>query len=260
MIVILILLTICVVACMASGPSCCEPRRRSGASTLFTGLLIVLVGTVLLLDRLGIVYAGDIFRFWPALLIIFGLVGIFRAKEPGQLVARGLIGLAGVLLLLMELQLIHVTFHEIWPVFIIAAGLLMIWGALRPSRATIGVKPRPETNSTSDPHLNVTSIFSDGNWNITAQDFENGYVRAVFGGFKVDLTQAEMSGSRAYVTLDVVFGGGEIRIPSAWNVLIDVRPVFGSCEDKTRRLQQPAAAKTLVLRGKVVFGGIEIRN
>lgn len=233
-----------------------QGRRRH--SSLIFGLVVVCVGVVLLLDRMGIVEARDVFRFWPVVLILIGLVGIFRPSRPGSVAFSALIGLMGIVLLLMELQFIHVTFREIWPVFIIAAGLLMIWGALhpRPSRIRIGNSPNPSTS----PHLNVTSIFADGNWTVTAQDFQSGYIRAVFGGFKVDLTQASMAADHASIDLDIVFAGGEIRIPDSWSVLMDAQPVFGACEDKTRRLQQPSTAKTLVLRGKVVFGGVEVRN
>ena len=128
-----LLITAAAVACIARGECaagpCNNPQRRPPSSTLVVGLLIVLIGTVLLLDRMGVMDASRVFRFWPVLLIIFGLVGVFRADEPGKLVARGLIGLAGVLLLLMELQVVHFGFHEVWPVFIIVAGLLLVWAA-----------------------------------------------------------------------------------------------------------------------------------
>ncbi len=251
-----ILAVVCIAAC---GPSL-DPQRRRQRSSLIVGLLIVAIGTVLLLDRLGIMDAQDVFRYWPVILIVLALNGIIHADRPGKVVFNGMVGLAGVLLLLTELRILHVTFEEIWPVFIIAAGLLTMWGALFPRARVVHIGPMQQAAPSSSPHLNVVSIFADGRWTVTAQDFENGYIRAVFGGFKVDMTQANMTGSRAYVTLDVVFAGGEIRIPDSWNVLIEAQPVFGSCEDKTRRQQQPATAKTLVLRGKVVFGGIEVRN
>ncbi len=254
--ILAIVAIVCVLACIP----CRNPQRGRSMSSLILGLLIVLVGTVLLLDRMGIINGQDVFRFWPVLLIIFGLTGIFTADDSSKLVGRGLIGLFGVLMLLMELSIVHVTLREIWPVFIIAAGLLMIWATVFPRARSVAPAGAPTADATLSPHLNVSSIFSDGRWTVTAPDFQNGYVRAVFGGFKVDLTQANMTGNRAYIDLDVVFGGGEFRIPDTWTVLFETQPVFGSCEDKTRRLQQPTAAKTLVIRGKLIFGGIEVRN
>ncbi len=49
---------------------------------LFSGLVITAVGVIFLLNNLGIVEAGAIFRlwFWPLLLIGFGVMHLVRGS------------------------------------------------------------------------------------------------------------------------------------------------------------------------------------
>jgi predicted membrane protein len=85
---------------------------------------------------------------------------------------------------------------------------------------------------------------------------------AVFGGYKVDLRHADLDGAQAVIEASAVFGGGEIRVPENWLVVLEAAGVFGGYEDKTRHIQTDAAqpVKTLVVRGAAVFGGIEVKN
>lgn len=64
------------------------------------------------------------------------------------------------------------------------------------------------------------------------------------------------------VTLEIttIFGGTKLIIPSNWEIKSEAVMIFGGIEDK-RRMQtitgQPE--KTLILKGTVLFGGIEIK-
>jgi hypothetical protein len=69
-----------------------------------------------------------------------------------------------------------------------------------------------------------------------------------------------MAGERGYLDVDVAFGSVEVRIPTSWNVAIETVVVFGSAENKTRPPVAPLPSKTLVIRGRVVFGSVEVKN
>lgn len=76
------------------------PRRRS----IFGGLLLVLIGVVFLLHYWapGLIHLGRIWRYWPVLLIVWGLAKIydhFAAERTSQLPPRVMTG--GEFLLLM---------------------------------------------------------------------------------------------------------------------------------------------------------------
>ena len=56
----------------------------------------------------------------------------------------------------------------------------------------------------------------------------------------------------------VMWGGAEIRVPIGWRVVSSVTPILGGYDDKTAA---PAGnATTLVIRGAVIMGGIDVKN
>ncbi|MDD5368074.1 MAG: DUF5668 domain-containing protein [Anaerolineaceae bacterium] len=103
-------------------------RRRS----LIFPLLLITAGIVLLLSNTGTLSGNlweEIGRFWPALLIIFGLDDIYRG---GSLVGPVFwVGL-GVIFLLINLNYLQADIWDLlfrfWPVIIILAGVEIIFG------------------------------------------------------------------------------------------------------------------------------------
>ena len=54
--------------------------RHSGGSGIVIGAIIVLVGLGLLLDNMGIVQIHDLWRYWPVLLIAFGVSRVLSCQ------------------------------------------------------------------------------------------------------------------------------------------------------------------------------------
>jgi LiaI-LiaF-like transmembrane region len=96
---------------------------------------------------------------------------------------------------------------------------------------------------------------------ITTQHFRYAKLSAVFGGFHLDFTMADMEGNQAVMQIDAVFGGGEVRVPPSWRVSIDAHAFGGAFMDETyARPDTTAPTKTLIIRGSTVFGGVVIKN
>jgi predicted membrane protein len=97
---------------------------------------------------------------------------------------------------------------------------------------------------------------------MNTKNFKGGKLFAIFGGYKVDFTHADMEGNQAVVEANAIFGGGEIRVPESWQVVVKGAGIFGAYEDKTRHFQPDPSkpTKTLVVKGVAMFGGIEIKN
>ena len=59
-----------------------EYRYRFGGR-LFSGVLVVAIGVIFLLNNLDIIEARDIFRlwFWPILLIAFGVIQLLHWRS-----------------------------------------------------------------------------------------------------------------------------------------------------------------------------------
>jgi predicted membrane protein len=231
-----------------------SPSHRRSSGAMIAGLAIIAIGALLLLNQLGMFPRGVVVHFWPVVLIVVGLIKIFTRKDRGELVVGGCLIAGGVLLQTNSLGITHITLSQAWPLFIIVVGLMVLAHALS------GKCEGPV--STLDADLDSFYIFGGGERNVNAKDFRSARLFAIFGGYEVDLTRAEMAGNEAYVEANAVFGGGEIRVPLNWKVVLQGMGVFGGYNDKTQHVQSDASvpAKTLYVRGVAVFGGVEVKN
>jgi len=161
--------------------------------------------------------------------------------------------LVGTAFLLDEYTDISIR-HFIWPVAIILFGLWMI---LKPRRQRKDWSFN-DTSSITDSHLDINTVFGGTKKKIMSKDFKGGEINSVFGGNDIDLTQADINGS-ATLDASVVFGGIKLIVPANWKIQSDVDCVFASVEDK-RRDTTEVSNKTLILKGSLVFGSIEIKS
>ena len=226
-----------------------ETKSRVDRGPLIGGLVCIVVGSFLLLEKLGLLPSGLILHFWPSIFILIGLIKVIASD--GRPIGAALIAV-GVFLQLHEVGLIRVNFWELWPVFIIIAGVAMLWQAMTQKGPLLPCSPQ----------LDGFYIFGGGERHVNAKDFKNARLFSVFGGYKVDLRHADIDGTQAVIEANAVFGGGEIIVPENWLIVMQGVGVFGAYEDKTRHFQPDPSkpTKTLFVRGVAVFGGIEIKN
>ncbi|HEY7353577.1 MAG TPA: DUF5668 domain-containing protein [Terriglobales bacterium] len=224
-----------------------EVKRDRGP--VIGGVVFIVAGTFLLLEKLGFVPHGFVLHFWPMIFIVIGLVKIVYAggRPTGAVLVA-----VGVLLQLSEINVIHVNFWDLWPVLIIIAGLAMLWQAL------IREKPALSAN----PQFDAFYVFGGGDRQVNTRDFRGGRLMAIFGGYKVDFTHSDIEGDQAVLEANAIFGGGEIHVPENWQIVLQGTGIFGAYEDKSRHIQSDASkpTKTLVVRGFAIFGGIEVKN
>ena len=229
------------------------PQQASRVGLVW-GALIAAAGVALLLDHLGFLHIGSPFRFWPMVLVFFGIGHLFTPSNR----AWGLILIAvGTVLQLNNFGITHLGFGDLWPLAIIAVGLVLMWGALKPPSISMG------TSDTADV-LDAVAIFAGTERRIKSQTFKGGKATSIFGGVELDFRDANIDGDEATLEINCIFGGVEIRVPDAWNVHSRSIPVLGGYADKTRPAapQDPASGKrkTLVVTGMILFGGVEIGN
>jgi predicted membrane protein len=230
-------------------------RAPDPSHGVILGGVICIVGLILLLDHMGVISAGNLWRFWPLLLIV---AGVAKVTDPQQRPWGAFLILIGVLFQLDSLGIIRFRWSELWPLAIIAAGAMMVWGSIKARRFKLS--SAPATNS-----MNATSVFGGIERRIGVRDFKYGSVSAVFGGVELDFRNAEMEGEEAVIDINVIFGGVEIRVPDHWRVEARNQTLFGGYTDETRGTGNTPgtdvpANKTLVISGQVLFGGIEVKN
>jgi hypothetical protein len=104
-----------------------EQRQQTNIAGLVFGVIIMLLGAALFLDRIGAIDAFDYAPFWPVVVITIGLVklshrGDDRRRHGGWWV------LFGVAMLLHEMDMLRG--RDAWPLFMVAFGVSIVWKEL----------------------------------------------------------------------------------------------------------------------------------
>lgn len=157
-----------------------------------------------------------------------------------------------------------------WPLILIAAGIAMIWSRFEMPKfptppVDAGVAGMGTVSGTSGYEtLNEYALFGGIERRMHTNSFRGGSVVSVFGGVEVDFLSADIEGQEAVIYVEAIFGGIELRVPERWKVVFQGQSIFGGYSDETRPplADTPGSAprKTLILRGKAVFGGINVKN
>ncbi|MBN2433059.1 MAG: hypothetical protein JXQ27_16425 [Acidobacteria bacterium] len=225
------------------------------AKILFA-LAIILLGLLALLDNIGINLDVNFWKYWPAILILIGCGQLFQPREYRQYFSGLLFLTAGVLLLANNLiEEFYFSIWELWPLVLVFFGVKLlkdgIWGS---RKARI-----------SKDFINITAILGGGDFKYTSRDLQGGQVTAFLGGCKADLRDSDFTGDQLTIDVTAFMGGAEIVVPRHWQVTIQGVPILGGIDNKAE-YEPPAPgertlpAKHLVVKGVVMFGGVEVKN
>jgi hypothetical protein len=93
------------------------------------GVFLILVGAALMLDRIGVADLGAYWRYWPLALIV---VGVGNWLTPGRQAGdHDGFWFVFVGLLFLAHNLHFLRLGQSWPLFLVAAGAVVAWRALR---------------------------------------------------------------------------------------------------------------------------------
>ena len=217
----------------------------------WVGITLIIVGFLFILDTFNIMeFGGIISDWWPAILIIIGLI---KLKDQDR--GAGLIFiLIGVLLLLTIHDVVEWnSIWRLWPLILIFIGLSMIFKGRRSNwnltnESTIG-----------NDFIHSNAVFGGSEHTITSQNFKGGETMALFGGVELDLREAEISQDGCKIHATALFGGVEIIVPNDWNVILTGTPIFGGIDSKSRRKSNAVESKDIYIHCTVAFGSVEIK-
>ncbi len=229
-------------------------NERKNQGRIFWGLLLILLGVVFLLDRMGRLDFGDLIgRYWPVIFILIG-ISILLSNNLRNAGSGIFFILFGTFFLLLRLRIFdQAVWRYLWPVAIIAVGL---WILLRPAFHP-GRTKMPEM--TGDD-LAINQVFSGTARKVESQNFRGGKADVVFGSAEIDLRAAKLAGGQATLVLSVVFGNIEVIVPREWQVVLAGTPVLGSIKSNKAAATDMATTGTLSIQGSVVFGSIEVKE
>jgi multisubunit Na+/H+ antiporter MnhB subunit len=156
---------------------------------LIPAVIVIGIGVLFLLNNLNILYFSEWARYWPVILIAIGLVKLVDANSPGGHVTGAILVGVGAILLGQTLGYLNVRMHDLWPLFLIGAGLLMLFRGDSWYRVRRGLYVHGR--------LREASVFGGGKRQINTQNFTGGHIDAVFSGYEIDLRGATMTGDDA---------------------------------------------------------------
>lgn len=233
-------------------------KPRQPQNHIWVGGFLLLMGIVYLLKKLGL-YLPDFLFSWQTFLIVLGVfIGIRRNFEGAGWMILILIG---SIFLINEYFVFGELKRFILPIILIGSGLFFIF---RPkvSRKYVnfedGLGNGPGTSSVED-YIDSTSIFGGTKKKVFSKNFKGGDMTNVFGGSEIDFSQADIQGT-ALLDITALFGGATLIVPSNWNVVSEAIAIMGEVKDKRLMTTQPEPNKTLILKGTVMFGGVDIKS
>lgn len=259
-----------------------KPMSASGFSDkLLIASIFILSGVLLFARNMGwITYElFDIIVSWHSLLIILGIYSMIRR----HFISGAILLLIGIYFLIGGLSWLPENSQAmVWPIALITAGVLFIFKPRRKSpkghqhdfrhhgdwarRGRGGHHPEmsaaagEQQNESVDGFLYSDNSFGASRHVVLDEIFKGATVRISFGGTTIDLRHTHLAPGETYIDLDCNCGGIEIYVPSDWKVVLKCNAFFGGCEDKRWQNGNFNKESTLVIRGKLSFGGLEIKD
>lgn len=211
---------------------------------LVLGLVVLLAGVTLLLDRLDVLQAGNVWSvFWPMLVTALGVAAFLVV--PRAWLGPLLVTAAGVYWLLEALDVVR---GSVWtyvlPVAIIVLGLSILVAST--------------TKDQTADRITTLVFLWGADRRTTSQQFKSAALTAIFGGVDLDLREANIVG-RARIDAFAMFGGVDVKVPQHWRVNVAGLPVFGGYDDKTNPPANPDAP-VLDVHVVAIFGGATVKH
>jgi len=111
-------------------------ERHKRATAAVFGVLLIGLGVLFLLQNFGYINAGQVGDWWPLLLIGFGIASLIAPKDPGDSATGVAVAALGAFFLLRNFDVIHWRFQDIWPAFLVLAGISLIARAIAERRTS----------------------------------------------------------------------------------------------------------------------------
>ena len=221
-------------------------------SNLIWGLIFILVGLLLVLDRLNILEFNIFFKGWWTLFIIIpSLVGLINEREKtGNLIGL-IIGIC-LLLVMQDVISFDLLLKLFFPIIFILIGLSLIF------KDRISKKIQKEVKHIKKKNIKMNeynAIFSSENLNFKDNSVSNMELSAIFGGLKLDLREAKIPNDLLIETSSI-FGNIEILVPDDVCVKTTGTNIFGGV---TNKYENNDSKKIIYIENLCLFGGLDIK-
>jgi predicted membrane protein len=277
-------------------------KKPDNDGNIAFGFIILGIGVILLLKKIGIFIPGWILT-WPMILIVIGVFSVIK-HEFKSFFGFLMLFLGTYFLMRNEFGFYFGFGQYVWPLGLIALGAYLILHKRRENQVLDEIKhnwdkrftnpktsaggfysstvedakivddskdfqahgsgegPRfTRTTGTSfADQLNIDAILSGVKRRLMTKNFQGGKITAAFGGADIDLMQTDFTGV-VTIQVDVIFGGVKLIVPPHWDIRTEISNIAAGLEDK-RFFRDGGVdpSKVVVLKGTVLFGGLEIKS
>lgn len=254
-----------------------KPLLRSGHGRQFIAFAFIASGLLLLAHNLGWIsrYTLDLFLAWHSLFLLGGIYNLLRRR----FVIGSLLLIIGGCGLANHLHMFNADAKTLQ-----GPLLLMLIGAILLTRQTGRRKSRSERYQESlqqrldkryqgQAYENTTPyrstdgfLYSDNSLGaarhvVLDELFKGGRIRTSLGGTVVDLRRTKIAEGETYIDLECRCGSIELYIPSDWHLRLECNCLCAGCEDLRWNAPDVKPGQgTLVLRGNIKFGSLEVKD
>lgn len=227
----------------------------TGGRTII-GVALVLIGLLVFAGNFGIITSeviSTVISYWPVLLILWGLVILYRREDRSDVISGAVVLVVGLLFLGNRLGLFHFSWAEFWRFFWPVVLIMIGWSLL--------------TNRAKTQGGNVAFLGGierdTGQWVLKSEAYG-----AILGGVELDLSHAVFSEPEITLDLSAFLGGIDLRVPDDVTVYCKGTAALGGIDffgkgkggiiamcDESRL---GSSNKVLKIHCRTVMGGIEI--
>ena len=248
-----------------------EPEQRSQGRKTAAYILVAIAGTLILAEAGLFGFSGlreligTLFRLAfnsiPYLLVIAGIFWITRSGKGESPLMAWLVIVFGAVLIISQIGLFGLSFTELFvPMILVTVAFFLV------NPRNLLPRSLNTANEDLDPNQEEIKLFAfmgGGELNFHSRQLKGGEIMAIWGGYEIDFTEADMAGDSMRLSIYCVMGGVEIKVPANWRVeKSGALCIMGGFSNKTRDMAEELnlPPKTLVVTGLALMGGGEIRN
>lgn len=233
---------------------------RSGA--IGFAIFVLLVGMLLLCDRILGWDVGFWSICWPSALLVLGVFQICKRFDFTSIACT----LLGSYFLLKNLGFVdlHISGELIFPALILIFGLCLLVDALRkPKKPKFYIKKRGNNSkmqqnfTQNGERFDCSLSFGEACHQVSLPRLSEGNATCNFGELTVDLTGCGEIADDCTINIGCSFGSLKLIVPKAYRVQCESGTSFGGIE--TEGYPDGDCKGTIHLTGGVSFGGVEIR-
>lgn len=239
--------------------------RNLLSGRILTAFFLILIGALLLMPHFGYDWDIDFWDLWPVILVFIGISSLSGEKGRTRPM-EGAIWIAfGLLFLGSSLGFYHFHFHTVWPLLLIAVGVLLLSQHVRRSSRGVDSARTEGGGSTGGDTLQAFWMLGGSRNRVDSKHFHGGNAAAFLSTGTVDLKNADFENEVVIDTLSFL-GKIIILVPDHWEISMQGVSLLGSMKDKTgetvsiRPKSKPAGSKRLVIKGLAFLGDVEVSN